>query len=122
MTEEGIGRHVCDVCLYEEEVTIPKLDSEPALRLTDENGDYRLYASNGGLSAWIWVGSYKNGRLIDSKRAFVRTFDCPIIDISVSELELSISGADEMRAFMFSYDNKIKPLLPVARLKLASNS
>ena len=122
MTEEGIGRHVCDVCLYEDEVTIPKLDPEPALRLTDENGDYRLYASNGGLSAWIWVGSYKNGRLIDAKRAFVRTFDCPIIDISVGTLELNISDADEIRAFMFSYDNKIKPLLPVARLKLASNS
>ena len=119
MTEEGIGRHVCDVCLYEEEVTIPKLDSEPALRLTDENGDYRLYASNGGLSAWIWVGSYKNGRLIDAKRAFVRTFDCPIIDISVSELELSISGADEIRAFMFHQSIAIKPLMPAAKLRIA---
>ena len=48
--------------------------------------------------------------------------DMPVLDASVGTLELNISDADEIRAFMFSYDNKIKPLLPMARLKLTSNS
>lgn len=122
LTEEGIGHHVCDVCLYEENVTIPKLVEEPVLQLLGQNGEYRIHASNGGLSAYVWIASYKNGRIIDVKKEFIRYTDMPVLDASVGTLELNISDADEIRAFMFSYDNKIKPLLPMARLKLTSNS
>lgn len=122
LTEEGIGRHVCSVCLYEEEVTLPKLDAAPDLRLTVKNGEYSLYASNGGLSAWVWIGSYKDGRIIDVKRKFIRTTDYPILDLPVSELGLNVTGADEIRAFMFSYNNMIKPLLPVVKLNITDNS
>ena len=122
LTEEGIGNHVCDVCLYEEKVTIPKLVEEPVLQLLGENGEYRIHASNGGLSAYIWIASYKNGRMIDIKREFIRQMDMPVLDASVGTLELNISNADEIRAFMFSYDNKIKPLLPAARLKITDTS
>ena len=122
LTEEGIGRHVCSVYLYEEEVTIPKLVEEPVLQLLGQNGEYRIHASNGGLSAYVWIASYKNGRIIDVKKEFIRYTDMPVLDASVGTLELNISDADEIRAFMFSYDNKIKPLLPMARLKLTSNS
>ena len=122
LTEEGIGNHVCDVCLYEEKVTIPKLVEEPVLQLIDENGEYRIHASNGGLSAYIWIASYKNGRMIDIKKEVIRQMDMPVLDASVGTLELNISDADEIRAFMFSYDNKIKPLLPAARLKITDTS
>ena len=118
MTEEGIGNHVCDVCLYEENVTIPKLTEEPVLQLFEKNGEYCIHASNGGLSAYVWIASYKNGRMIDIKREFIRQMDMPVLDASVGTLELNISDADEIRAFMFSYDNKIKPLLPAAKLKI----
>ena len=121
LTEEGIGRHVCAVCLYEEEVTLPKLDAAPDLRLTVKNGEYSLYASNGGLSAWVWIGSYKDGRIIDVKRKFIRTTDYPILDLPVSELGLNVTDADEIRAFMFSYNNMIKPLLPVVKLKITAS-
>lgn len=121
LTEEGIGHHVCDVCLYEENVTIPKLVEEPVLQLFEKNGEYRIHASNGGLSAYVWIASYKNGRIIDVKKEFIRYTDMPVLDASVGTLELNLSDADEIRAFMFSYDNKIKPLLPMARLKLTSN-
>ena len=86
-----------------------------------QNGEYRIHASNGGLSAYVWIASYKNGRIIDVKKEFIRYTDMPVLDASVGTLELNISDADEIRAFMFSYDNKIKPLLPMARLKLTSN-
>ena len=43
------------------------------------------------------------------------------MDASVGTLELNISDADEIRAFIFSYDNKIKPLLPSARLKITGS-
>ena len=122
LTEEGIGHHVCDVCLYEEKVTIPKLVEEPVLQLLGENGEYRIHASNGGLSAYVWIASYKSGRMIDIKREFIRRMDMPVLDTSVGILELNISDADEIRAFMFSYDNKIKPLLPAARLKITDAS
>ena len=122
LTEEGVGHHVCGVCLYEEDVVIPKLVSEPALRLTNENNDYRLYASNGGLSAWVFVGSYKNGRLIDAKRKHVRQTDVPVLDISLSSLELNTSGADEIRTFMFSYNNTLHPLLPAVRRTILPDS
>ena len=115
LTEEGIGRHVCDVCLYEETVTIPKLIGEPVLQLSNQNDEYRIHASNGGLSAWVWVASYQNGRMIDVKREVIRKTDRPILDVSVSDFGLDISDANEIRAFMFSYDNKIKPLLPVEK-------
>ena len=115
LTEEGIGRHVCDVCLYEETVTIPKLIGEPVLQLSNQNDEYRIHASNGGLSAWVWVASYQNGRMIDVKREAIRKTDRPILDVSVSDFGLDISDANEIRAFMFSYDNKIKPLLPVEK-------
>ena len=118
-TEEGIGRHVCSVCLYEEEVTIPKITEQVSLRLTDQDGEYRLYASNGGLSAWVWVGSYKNGRMIDVKREVIRKTDRPILDIPIDDLNLS--DANEIRAFMFSYDNHITPLLPAKRLSIVNN-
>lgn len=117
-TEEGIGRHVCSVCLYEEEVTIPKITEQVSLRLTDQDGEYRLYASNGGLSAWVWVGSYKNGRMIDVKREVIRKTDRPILDIPIDDLNLS--DANEIRAFMFSYDNHITPLLPAKRLSIVN--
>ena len=120
MTEEGIGHHVCDVCLYEENVTIPKLVEEPVLQLLGENGEYRIHASNGGLSAWVWIASYKDGRMIDIKREIIRKTTMPVLDASVGTLELNISDADEIRAFMFSYDNKIKPLLPAARLSIVN--
>ena len=122
MTEEGIGRHVCDVCLYEEEVTLSKLTEEPVLQLFEKNGEYCIHASNGGLSAYVWIASYKNGRMIDIKREFIRQMDMPVLDASVGTIELNISDADEIRAFMFSYDNKIKPLLPAARLKITGTS
>ena len=122
MIEEGIGRHVCDVCLYEEEVTLSKLTEEPVLQLFEKNGEYCIHASNGGLSAYVWVASYKNGRMIDVKREVIRKMDMPVLDTSVGTLELNISNADEIRAFMFSYDNKIKPLLPAARLKITGTS
>ena len=122
LTEEGIGNHVCDVCLYEENVTIPKLVEEPVLQLLGENGEYRIHVSNGGLSAYIWIASYKNGRMIDIKKEVIRQMDMPVLDASVGTLELNISNADEIRAFMFSYDNKIKPLLPAARLKITDTS
>ena len=122
LTEEGIGHHVCAVCLYEEDVTLPKLVEGPVLQLFDQNGEYCIHASNGGLSAYVWIASYKNGRMIDVKREVIRQMDMPVLDASVGTLELNISDADEIRAFMFSYDNKIKPLLPMARLKLTSNS
>ena len=115
MTEEGIGRHVCDVCLYEEKVIIPKLEPEPALRLSAQDGEYRLYASNGGISAWVWIASYKNGRMIDVKREVIRKTEMPILDISVNASELNISDADEIRAFMTGYNNGIKPLLPAEK-------
>ena len=115
LTEEGIGRHVCDVCLYEETVTIPKLIGEPVLQLSNQNDEYRIHASNGGLSAWVWVASYQNGRMIDVKREVIRKTDRPILNVSVSDFGLDISDANEIRAFMFSYDNKIKPLLPVEK-------
>ena len=115
LTEEGIGRHVCSVCLYEEKVVIPKLEPEPALRLSAQAGEYRLYASNGGLSAWVWVASYKNGRMIDIKREFIRKSERPILDIPISDIELNVSDADEIRAFIFSYNNMIKPLLPAEK-------
>ena len=119
LTEDGIGRHVCDVCLYEEMVTIPKLTEEPVLQLSDKKGEYRIHASNGGLSARVWAASYKNGRMIDVKREVIRKIDTPVLDISVSDLGLNISGADEIRAFMLHYNKTIKPLLPAARLKIA---
>ena len=115
LTEEGIGRHVCSVCLYEEKVVIPKLEPEPALRLSAQAGEYRLYASNGGLSAWVWIASYKNGRMIDIKREFIRKSERPILDIPISDIELNVSDADEIRAFIFSYNNMIKPLLPAEK-------
>ena len=115
LTEEGIGSHVCSVCLYEEKVVIPKLEPEPALRLSAQAGEYRLYASNGGLSAWVWVASYKNGRMIDIKREFIRKSERPILDIPISDIELNVSDADEIRAFIFSYNNMIKPLLPAEK-------
>ena len=121
LTEEGIGHHVCSVCLYEEEVTLSKLTEEPVMQLFEKNGEYCIHASNGGLSAYVWIASYKNGRIIDVKKEFIRYTDMPVLDASVGTLELNISDADEIRAFMFSYDNKIKPLLPMARLKLTSN-
>ena len=119
LTEDGIGRHVCDVCLYEEMVTIPKLTEEPVLQLSDKKGEYHIHASNGGLSAWVWAASYKNGRMIDVKREVIRKIDTPVLDISVSDLGLNISGADEIRAFMLHYNKTIKPLLPASRLKIA---
>ena len=122
LTEEGIGRHVCAVCLYEEEVALSKLVEEPVLQLFDQNGEYRIHASNGGLSAWVWIASYKNGRMIDIKREVIRQTDMPVLDVSISASELNISEADEIRAFMFSYDNKIKPLLPAAGLKIPDTS
>ena len=122
LTEEGIGRHVCSVCLYEEEVTLSKLTEEPVLQLFEKNGECCIHASNGGLSAYVWIASYKNGRMIDIKREFIRQMDMPVLDASVGTLELNISDADEIRAFMFSYDNKIKPLLPAARLKITGTS
>ena len=115
LTEEGIGSHVCSVCLYEEKVVIPKLEPEPALRLSAQAGEYRLYASNGGLSAWVWIASYKNGRMIDIKREFIRKSERPILDIPISDIELNVSDADEIRAFIFSYNNMIKPLLPAEK-------
>ena len=115
LTEEGIGSHVCSVCLYEEKVVIPKLEPEPALRLSAQAGEYRLYASNGGLSAWVWVASYKNGRMIDIKREFIRKSERPILDIPISDIELNVSDADEIRAFIFSYNDMIKPLLPAEK-------
>lgn len=118
LTEEGIGRHVCDVCLYEEEVKLSKLTEEPVLQLFEKNGERYIHASNGGLSAYVWIASYKDGRIIDIKREFIRQMDMPVLDASVGTLELNISDADEIRAFMFSYDNKIKPLLPAAKLKI----
>ena len=121
LTEEGIGHHVCDVCLYEENVTLPKLTEKPVLQLFEKNGEYCIHASNGGLSAWVWVASYKNGRLIDVKRTIVRKADIPVLDISISDLKLNISDADEIRAFMFNYDKNIKPLLPSARLKITGS-
>ena len=61
-------------------------------------------------------------RMIDVKREVIRQMDMPVLDASVGTLELNISDADEIRAFMFSYDNKIKPLLPAARLKITGTS
>ena len=122
LTEEGIVHHVCSVCLYEEEVTLSKLTEEPVMQLFEKNGEYCIHASNGGLSAYIWIASYKNGRMIDIKKEFIRQMDMPVLDASVGTLELNISDADEIRAFMFSYDNKIKPLLPAARLKITGTS
>ena len=122
LTEEGIGHHVCAVCLYEEDVTLPKLVEGPVLQLFDQNGEYCIHASNGGHSAYVRVASYKNGRMIDVKREVIRQMDMPVLDASVGTLELNISDADEIRAFMFSYDNKIKPLLPAARLKITGTS
>ena len=60
--------------------------------------------------------------MIDVKREVIRQMDMPVLDASVGTLELNISDADEIRAFMFSYDNKIKPLLPAARLKITGTS
>ena len=62
--------------------------------------------------------------MIDIKREVIRQMDMPVLDTSVGILELNISDADEIRAFMFSYDNEIKPLVPAARLKIidASNN
>ncbi len=118
LTEEGIGHHVCDVCLYEENVTIPKLAEEPVLQLFEKNGEYHIHASNGGLFAYVFVASYKNGRMVDMKREVIRKTDMPVLDISISTFELNISSADEIRAFMFSYSDMIRPLLPAARLKI----
>ena len=92
------------------------------MQLFEKNGEYCIHASNGGLSAYVWIASYKNGRMIDIKREFIRQMDMPVLDASVGTLELNISNADEIRAFMFSYDNKIKPLLPAARLKITDTS
>ena len=100
-------------------VTIPKLTEEPVLQLSDKKGEYHIHASNGGLSAWVWAASYKNGRMIDVKREVIRKIDTPVLDISVSDLGLNISGADEIRAFMLHYNKTIKPLLPASRLKIA---
>ena len=60
--------------------------------------------------------------MIDIKKEFIRQMDMPVLDASVGTIELNISDADEIRAFMFSYDNKIKPLLPAARLKITGTS
>ena len=59
--------------------------------------------------------------MIDIKRDFIRKSERPILDIPISDIELNVSDADEIRAFMFSYDNKIKPLLPAARLKITGS-
>lgn len=122
LTEEGIGHHVCSVCLYEEDVPLPKLVEGPVLQLFEKNGEYCIHASNGGLSAYVWVASYKNGRMIDVKREVIRKMDMPVLDASVGTLELNISDADEIRAFMFHYGKSIKPLLPAARLKIGNTS
>ena len=122
LTEEGIGHHVCSVCLYEEDVPLPKLVEGPVLQLFEKNGEYCIHASNGGLSAYVWIASYKNGRMIDIKREFIRQMDMPVLDASVGTLELNISDADEIRAFMFHYGKSIKPLLPAARLKIGNTS
>ena len=45
----------------------------------------------------------------------------PILDLPVSELGLNVTDADEIRAFMFSYNNMIKPLLPVVKLKITDS-
>lgn len=60
--------------------------------------------------------------MIDIKREVIRQTDMPVLDVSISTSELNISEADEIRAFMFSYDNKIKPLLPSAGLKIPDTS
>ena len=60
--------------------------------------------------------------MIDVKREVIRQIDKPVLDASISTLELNISDADEIRAFVFSYDNKIKPILPAARLKITDAS
>lgn len=122
LTEEGIGHHVCSVCLYEEDVPLPKLVEGPVLQLFEKNGEYCIHASNGGLSAYVWIASYKNGRMIDVKREVIRKMDMPVLDASVGTLELNISDADEIRAFMFHYGKSIKPLLPAARLKIGNTS
>ena len=122
LTEEGIGHHVCDVCLYEEEVTIPKLEAAPALRLTNQNGEHRIYATNGGQSAWLWIGSYRKGRMIDLKKTPIRKIDFPVVDMPLSSTELNTAGADEIRAFMFSYNGMIRPLLPMTSLVLLPDS
>ena len=122
MTEEGIGHHVCSVCLYEEDVPLPKLVEGPVLQLFEKNGEYCIHASNGGLSAYVWIASYKDGRMIDVKREVIRKMDMPVLDASVGTLELNISDADEIRAFMFHYGKSIKPLLPATRLKIGNTS
>ena len=70
------------------------------------------------IRAYVWVASYKNGQMIDVKREVIRQIDTPVLDASVDTLGLHILDADEIRAFMFSYDKQIKPLLPAARLKI----
>ena len=122
LTEEGIGHHVCSVCLYEEDVPLPKLVEGPVLQLFEKNGEYCIHASNGGLSAYVWIASYKDGRMIDVKREVIRKMDMPVFDASVGTLELNISDADEIRAFMFHYGKSIKPLLPATRLKIGNTS
>ncbi len=121
LTEEEIGHHICAVCLYEKEVTLPKLVEGPVLQMFEKNGGYCIHASNGGLSAYVWIASYKNGQMIDVKREVIRKTDMPVLDISISISEMNISDEDEIRTFMFSY-NKIKPLLPAARLKITDAS
>ena len=88
------------------------------MQLFEKNGEYHIHASNGGLFAYVLVASYKNGRMVDMKREVIRKTDMPVLDISISTFELNISSADEIRAFMFSYNDMIRPLLPAARLKI----
>ena len=86
-------------------------------RLYGEKEGYRVYASNGGLDAAVLIGSYKDGRLVGAKKISLSKAN-PILDSSLDKFGLDISGADEIRAFIFDSHKNIKPLTSLESLKI----
>lgn len=91
--------------------------TQKSLKLYSENGVNKIYASGGGGTAHVYIGSYKNKKLIDLKEERLTT-EKPALDAAVSELGLNVSDAEYIKAYIFKNPTDIVPMLPFEKLNL----